>query len=203
MKVNKFFPAAVLAAAMTMAAAVAASRPAATGRSAMVVAPEAHATVVGLAVLKDGGNAVDASVATALALAVTYPNAGNLGGGGFLLYRTPEGKFHAHDHRETAPGDLAAGMFLDREGKPVPERSLRGGLAVGVPGTVAGLLDAHRRWGSLPFKDLAAPAIRLAEHGFAVSRETADGLNRHSDRLSADPAAARIFVLLFHMPLQD
>ncbi len=194
MKANKYFPTIVLAAVMALTIASAASRPAAVGRNGMVVAPEAQAAQVGLKVLKSGGNAVDASVAMALALAVTYPNAGNLGGGGFLLYRTPEGEFHAHDHRETAPGALTAGMFLDREGKPVPERSLRGGLAVGVPGTVAGLLDAHRRWGSLPFKDLAAPAISLAGDGFAISRETAAGLNRSATLLAADPESAKIFV---------
>ena len=194
MKRRNSFPIALCAAVLALTAAAAASPPAATGRNGMVVAPEARAAEVGLAILKQGGNAVDASVATALALAVTYPTAGNLGGGGFLLYRTPEGQFHAYDHRETAPTELVAGMFLDREGKPVPERSLRGGLAVGVPGTVAGLLDAHRRWGSLPFKDLAAAAIRLAEDGFAISAATADSLNRNRELLSADPEAARIFL---------
>ncbi|MBD3866590.1 MAG: gamma-glutamyltransferase [Acidobacteria bacterium] len=194
MKPANFFLKALLALSIAISLATAASRPAATGAHGMVVAPEAHAADVGLEVLKQGGNAVDAAVATALALAVTYPNAGNLGGGGFLLYRTPGGRFHAHDHRETTPEDLAAGMFLDREGKPVPERSLRGGLAIGVPGSVAGLLDAHRRWGSLPFKDLAAAAIRLAEDGFILSTETAASLNRNADRLGADPEAARIFV---------
>ena len=194
MKTKRFFPL-LLAMVIVLPAAInAASRPAASGRNGMVVAPEVNATAAGLLVLKRGGNAVDAAVATALVLAVTYPGAGNLGGGGFLLYRTREDAFYAHDHRETAPAKLSGGMFLDREGKPVPERSLRGGLAVGVPGTVAGLLDAHRRWGSLPFKDLVAPAIRLAESGFALSRETAASLNRKAELLALDPAAAKIFV---------
>lgn len=193
MKTNKTFQAALTSFCLAVSLTAAASRPAATGTRGMVVAPEAEAAEVGLTVLKNGGNAVDASVATALALAVTYPNAGNLGGGGFLLYRTPGGRFHAHDHRETAPGRLTAGRFLDREGRPVPERSLRTGLAVGVPGSVAGLLDAHRRWGSLPFKKLIAPAIRLAREGVTISRETAASLNRNRELLSGDPEAARIF----------
>ena len=200
MEWKKLFPARVLTALVLLAAvlapapAYAASRPAASGRNGMVVAPEANATAAGLRILQRGGNALDAALATAFVLAVTYPGAGNLGGGGFLLYRTPEGAFHAHDHRETAPASLSGGMFLDSAGKPVPERSLHGGLAVGVPGTVAGLLDAHRRWGSLPIKELVAPAIRLAENGFALSRETAASLNRKSALLSADPEAAKIFV---------
>ena len=129
----------------------AASRAPVGGRHGMVVSPEERATKVGLEVLRRGGNAVDASVAVAFTLAVTYPEAGNLGGGGFLLLRQTGGRAFALDFRETAPRALRPELFLDDEGRPVPSRSLRGGLAVGVPGSVAGLFEAHRAWGKRPW----------------------------------------------------
>jgi len=187
----------VLAALIIFAAgpeAYAASRPAVMGKNGCVVTPEPHATAVGLEVLRTGGNAVDAAVAVSMVLAVTYPRAGNLGGGGFLLYRSEEGGYYALDHREIAPAALKPAMFLDDDGHPVPERSLLGGLAVGVPGSVAGLEEAHRRWGSKPWASLLAPAIRLAEQGIEVSKGTAASLVRKTDDLARDDTAGSIFM---------
>lgn len=171
----------------------AASLSAARGTQGMVVTPEAHATAVGLDVLRGGGNAADAAVAIAFALAVTDPYAGSIGGGGFLLYRSPQATFTALDFRETAPRGIRAEMFLDEEGRPVPGLSLRGGLAVGVPGSVAGLAEAHRRWGSRPWSKLIAPAVRLAEAGFPVSRWLAETLASSGAHLKEDAAARAIF----------
>src|SRR5262245_58149712 len=159
-----------IAAAIALVALVPAGVPAASpapavGARGMVVAPEREAAAAGRAVLRAGGNAVDAAVATAFALAVTYPRAGNLGGGGFLLYRTPDGGHEGLDFRETAPRALTPSMFRDPSGAIVPGKSREGGLAVGVPGSVAGLAEAHARWGSRPWTELLEPAIELAERG--------------------------------------
>jgi gamma-glutamyltranspeptidase/glutathione hydrolase len=173
--------------------APAASRRPVVGARGMVVAPEREAAGVGLEVLRRGGNAVDAAVATAFALAVTFPRAGNLGGGGFLLYRAPDGSHAALDFRETAPGALQPSMFLDAAGRVDLSKSQSGGLAVGVPGSVAGLVAAHERWGTRPWAELVAPAIRLAEEGVVVSDLTAEILSEETARLAADRAAAAIF----------
>jgi gamma-glutamyltranspeptidase/glutathione hydrolase len=170
-----------------------ATRPAVRAEHGMVVSADALATGVGVQVLRDGGNAVDAAVAVAFALAVTFPEAGNLGGGGFLLYRSPGGEHFALDFRETAPRALRAKDFVDEQGDPVPGLSERGGLAVGVPGTVAGLAEAHRKWGSLPWGSLLAPAISIAEDGFPVSRRTAGSLSRFEAELAAEPSTRAIF----------
>jgi gamma-glutamyltranspeptidase/glutathione hydrolase len=171
----------------------AASPDPAVGARGMVVCPEAKAAEIGVSVLKQGGNAVDAAVAMALALAVTYPRAGNLAGGGFLLYRSPDGEHHALDFRETAPSALTAAMFLGPDGKPDPHKSRSTGLAVGVPGTVKGLLEAHARWGTRPWASLVAPAIRLAEEGTTVSAKSAAVYAEENEHLAADPAARALF----------
>jgi len=188
----------VLLATLLLGLSVVAESPAASrrpvvGARGMVVAPEREGASVGLSVLKRGGNAVDAAIATAFALAVTFPRAGNLGGGGFLLYRAPDGSHAALDFRETAPKALTAGMFLDASGRVDGRRSRKGGLAVAVPGSVAGLVAAHKRWGTRPWEELLAPAIRLAEEGVDVSELTAEILSEEHSRLAADPAAAAIF----------
>jgi len=194
---TRWISALVLAAAVCVAAvappADAASRRPVVGPRGMVVGPEPDATEVGREVLRRGGNAVDAAVATAFALAVTYPRAGNLGGGGFLLYRAPGARYAALDFRETAPMALTPEMFLDADGRVDPRRSQEGGLAVGVPGSVAGLAYAHARWGSRPWAELLAPAIRLAEEGFVVSAVDAERFLEESSRLAADPAARALF----------
>ncbi len=183
----------LLALAATAPAPQARSRPAQRAEHGVVVSVESLASEVGRDVLAAGGNAVDAAVAVAFALAVTYPQAGNLGGGGFLLYRTPGGEHHALDFREAAPAALRPELFLDEDGRPVPGRSLDTGLAVGVPGSVAGLWEAHRRWGSRPWAGLLAPAVRLAAEGFPISRREADDLSTSGKRILADPEARRIF----------
>jgi gamma-glutamyltranspeptidase/glutathione hydrolase len=178
----------------------AASRPAERAAQAMVVTPDDQATAVGLEVLRAGGNAVDAAVAAALALAVVSPHAGNLGGGGFLLYRAADGSASAVDFREAAPRALRAELFLDDEGRRVPERSLQSGLAVGVPGSVAGLFEAHRRWGRLPWKELVLPAVRLARSGSVVSRWLAGAFASSGAPLLDDPEARRIFAPRGQLP---
>ena len=143
---------------------------------AMVVSQEKRATHIGLEVLHRGGNAVDAAVAVGFALAVTHPQAGNLGGGGFMLIRRADGSASAIDYREAAPRATTRDMFLDPNGDYDPQKSRDSGLAVGVPGTVAGLALALKKYGSGKFKlsDLIAPAIALARDGIAVEDELAD-----------------------------
>ncbi|PYQ11815.1 MAG: gamma-glutamyltransferase [Acidobacteria bacterium] len=176
----KLRPAAVLAAFAAAAVLSAATVPA-RARNGMVVSQNFLATQAGIEALWDGGNAVDAAVATAFALAVTHPAAGNVGGGGFLLYRPPKGEAAAYDFRETAPAGASATMFL-RDGKYDPERHHNGYLSVGVPGTVAGLHMAWKAHGKLPWRRLLGPAITLAREGFMVT----DGLARSLKEVLAD-----------------
>lgn len=161
-------------------------------RKTMVVAQEPHAADVGVEVLRKGGNAVDAAVAVAFALAVTHPTAGNLGGGGFLLLRKASGETTFLDFRERAPAKAARDMYLDAEGK-LTRDSLVGWRAPGVPGTVHGLATAHRKYGSRPWAELVAPAIRLAR-GFQVSYALSESLKSSSKLLSRFPESNRIFL---------
>jgi gamma-glutamyltranspeptidase/glutathione hydrolase len=167
-----------------------------TARGGMVVAQEARAARVGAGVLTRGGNAVDAAVAVGFALAVTYPRAGNIGGGGFMVLHRAGGESAAIDYRETAPAATTRDVFLDASGAADPAKSRESGLAVGVPGTVAGLALAHERYGSGRFTlaQLIAPAIRLARDGVPVEDDTADSLPRAQARLARWPASARIFL---------
>ncbi|MGU9980110.1 gamma-glutamyltransferase [Phreatobacter sp. HK31-P] len=163
----------------------------------MVASQEARATRVGVEILKRGGNAVDAAVAVGFALAVTLPRAGNLGGGGFMLVHLAErGETVAIDYRETAPQAATPTMFLGPNGEPDPRLSRDSGLAAGVPGTVAGLAEAHRRYGSgrLSLAELVAPAIRLARDGITVDEDLADSLPRAATRLGRFPSSRRIFL---------
>ena len=162
----------------------------------MMVAQEARAARIGVDILKQGGNAVDAAVATGFALAVTYPRAGNLGGGGFMVIHRAGGEDIAIDYREAAPAAATAQMFLDADGNPDNRKSRSTGLAVGVPGTVAGLALAHRRYGSgrLTLAQLLAPAIALARDGFDVDGDLADSLPRMRERLARWPSSAAIFL---------
>ena len=168
------------------------TRPA-TAPLAMVAAGHPEATRVGLDVLRDGGNAVDAAVAIGFALAVVLPDAGNVGGGGFLVLREPDGTSTSWDFRETAPARATRDMFLDPSGQPVPYRSTRGHLASGVPGTVAGLAAAHAATGRLPWARLVEPSVRLAE-GHALTDRTAGLFNRYRRDFEAYDASARLFV---------
>jgi len=163
----------------------------------MVAAQEARAARVGVDVLKRGGNAVDAAVAVGFALAVTHPQAGNLGGGGFMLvHLAARRETIAIDYRETAPQALTPDAFLDARGNADPEKSRNSALAIGVPGTVAGLALAHARYGSgrFIFADLIAPALTLARNGFAVEDDLADTLPRGRERLQRWPSSAGIFL---------
>ncbi|HEX8842781.1 MAG TPA: gamma-glutamyltransferase, partial [Sphingomicrobium sp.] len=160
----------------------------------MVVSAHRLASKAGVDVLKSGGNAVDAAVAVAYALAVTFPEAGNLGGGGFMTIRFHDGRTAFIDFRETAPAKATATMYLDANGNPVPERSRRGYLAVGVPGTVAGLELARTRFGTRPRAALMASAIRLARDGFVLDQGDADMLADAADEFRKDPPSAAIFL---------
>jgi gamma-glutamyltranspeptidase/glutathione hydrolase len=142
-----------------------------------VVSAHALASEVGVDILQKGGNAMDAAVAVHFALAVVYPNAGNIGGGGFMLYRGVNGEVSALDFRETAPKLAHKELFLDEKGEPIPGLSLQSTLSSGIPGSVAGMEAAHARYGSLDWKDLLTPAIRLAEEGFPLTQRQANELN--------------------------
>ncbi|MFM7329386.1 MAG: gamma-glutamyltransferase [Bacteroidota bacterium] len=150
----------------------------ATGNQAMVVSAHPLATQTGVDILRAGGNAVDAAVAVELALLVTFPEAGNIGGGGFLLYRDSAGKFSALDYREKAPAAATTDMYLDDNGQVIPGLSVSGHLAAGVPGTIDGLWNAHQRFGKLPWKAVVQPAVNLALNGVALTRRAAENLNR-------------------------
>ena len=162
-----------------------------TAQHAMVVSIHHAASDAGLAMLQAGGNAVDAAVATGFALAVVYPDAGNLGGGGFMLLRMANGEAHFLDFREVAPLRATANMYLDHDGKVVTEASTVGYLAAGVPGTVAGMVEAERRYGKLSLQQVMAPAIALAEKGYALSAEEASMLQ--DPLLTKFPESRRIF----------
>jgi gamma-glutamyltranspeptidase / glutathione hydrolase len=163
----------------------------AQAQHAMVVSVHHDASDAGLKMLKAGGNAVDAAVATGFALAVVYPDAGNLGGGGFMMLRLANGESHFLDFREEAPLRATANMYLDRNGKFIPQASVVGYRSVAVPGTVAGLVEAERRFGKLPLREVMAPAIQLAEQGYVLSSEEAEML--HVPLLSQFPDSRRIF----------
>ncbi len=170
------------------------------GRSALAV-PEARAAEIGAAVLREGGNAVDAAVAVHFALSVTFPVAGNIGGGGFMLISVPgEGEF-ALDYRETAPAAAGPDLFLDKQGEVVEGLSLRSHLAVGVPGSVRGMWQAHQRFGRLEWRRLLAPAIELAAQGFRLDEWTAASFARARDSFARLPeryARVNNFAATFH-----
>lgn len=161
-------------------------------RGGMVAATDRVASEVGAEILRRGGNAFDAAVAVHFALAVVNPEAGNVGGGGFLVARTADGRTVALDFRETAPAAATRDMFLDSAGE-LTGRSLLGHLASGVPGSVAGMWEAHRRHGSLPWAELVEPAVHLAE-GIVVHHRLARSLREYADRFREHPAAAAVFL---------
>lgn len=145
--------------------------------SAMVVSAHPLASHVGMMILRKGGNAVDAAIATQLALAVVYPSAGNIGGGGFMVLRLRDGNTRTLDYREQAPAAATTTMYLDDQGNVIPELSERGHRATGVPGTVAGLVEAHAKYGKFNWKELVQPAIDIALNGFVLTRREAKSLN--------------------------
>ncbi len=161
--------------------------------SAMVVSGHPLASEVGRDILRQGGNAVDAAVAVGFALAVLHPEAGNIGGGGFMVIRTGDGAVRTLDYRETAPARATRDMYLDAAGEPT-EGSVTGHLAAGVPGSVAGLTEAQARMGRLPLATVLAPAIRLARDGFAVDWYRSESIRGARARLGLFPASRAIFL---------
>lgn len=153
-------------------------------QKAMVVSIHPDASQAGLEILRKGGNAVDAAVATGFALAVVHPAAGNIGGGGFMMVRMANGTVHFLDYREKAPKAATRDMYLDAQGNVIPDVSLVGYKAVGVPGSVAGLVYAQQHWGKLPLKTVMEPAIRLAKEGIRLTYEEAHGMRFEWDSQS-------------------
>jgi gamma-glutamyltranspeptidase/glutathione hydrolase len=178
------------------APAASTSVPAVLARHGMVVAQEARAARIGVEILKQGGNAVDAAVATGFALAVSYPRAGNIGGGGYMvIHLAQEHLDTAIDYRESAPAATTRETFLDGNGEADPAKSRDSALAIGVPGTVAGLALAHAKYGSRKFTlaELLAPAIALAREGIPIEADVADSLPRSRARLARWPSTAKVF----------
>jgi len=164
-------------------------------RGGMVSTQERQAADVGAAILAKGGNAVDAAVATGFALAVTHPQAGNLGGGGFMLvYVADTQETIAIDFREMAPAAATRDMYLNDQGDVDNKRAQYSHLSAGVPGTVMGLLEALETYGTMDRKAVMAPAIKLARSGFELSFPLADSLERYEKTLSVDPSSAQYFV---------
>ena len=163
------------------------------GKQGMVVTADKYATAVGIQVLEKDGNAIDAAVAIGFTLAVSYPQAGNIGGGGFMLIRTGDGEYHALDYREKAPSAAQKDMFLDENNNVIADASTSGYLAIGVPGTVAGLYLAHEKFGSLAWADLIQPAIELALNGIVVDRFLEESLEENIDDFSPFSPTKDIF----------
>jgi len=164
----------------------------AEGKQGAVASRSALASQVGVAIMQQGGNAIDAAVAVGFALAVTYPSAGNLGGGGFMLIHTPEG-VQALDFRETAPASATPDMFLDAQGQVIANSSVTTPLSSGVPGSVAGLLAAWEKYGTLPRAQIMAPAIKLAEQGFNLPADIAEQIAGHYDEFRRYPGSFKSF----------
>jgi gamma-glutamyltranspeptidase/glutathione hydrolase len=152
--------------------------------SALVVSAHPLASKVGVAIMKKGGNAIDAAIATHFALAVVFPAAGNIGGGGFMVIRLSDGSTAALDFREKAPAAATTTMYLDNDGNVIPGLSLSGHLASGVPGSVDGMVEAHKKYGSLPWHELVQPAIDLAAKGFPLTEREANSLNTIQEDLT-------------------
>ncbi len=189
---TKFLLAAALA--LCQFDAQAASQAPVAAEHGMVVTAQHLATHVGVDVLKAGGNAVDAAVAVGYALAVVYPAAGNLGGGGFMTIQLADGRKTFLDFREKAPLAATADMYLDKDGNVVPGASTKGQLAVGVPGTVAGMEQARSEYGTMQRAALLAPAIHYAQDGFVLDRSDIDILTTATEDFRQDPASAAIFL---------
>lgn len=179
---------------LVMASNVFAASPEATyAKNGLVTSRSTLASAVGVEIMRNGGNAVDGAVATAFALAVTYPSAGNIGGGGFAVVRLPDGNVVTLDHRERAPASAHKDMFLDEKGEVVPGLSTSSHKAAGVPGSVDGLLVLLERYGTMSRKQVIAPSIRLAEEGFALSLDLARQFERRLPAMEKYPASFEVF----------
>ena len=148
---------------------------------AIVVSAREEASKIGIEIIKKGGNAFDAMIATQLALAVAYPYAGNISGGGFMVYRKVNGEIGSLDFREKAPNKASKNMYQDKNGNVIPNLSTDGALSVGVPGSVAGIFEVHQKFGKLPLKDLFQPAIDLAEKGIIVTEKEKAKLDEYRE----------------------
>ena len=153
--------------------------------NAMVVSARIEASSIGAELMKKGGNAFDAMVATEMALAVTFPFAGNLAGGGFMVYRLEDGSVGSIDYREKAPLQATEDMYLDEEGNVIPGMSTTGAMAIGVPGTVDGILQVHEKFGTLALEDILAPVIALAQKGFVVTKKQETRLKYYDSIMTA------------------
>lgn len=149
--------------------------------NAMIVSAREEASQIGIEILKHGGNAFDAMIATEMALSVCYPFAGNLGGGGFMVYRTTDGEIGSLDYREKAPLAADKDMYLDSLGRVIPGLSTKTALAVGVPGTIAGIFEVHEKFGSLPMSEILKPVISLANQGFVVTKKQEERFEKYRD----------------------
>ncbi|MBB2953135.1 gamma-glutamyltransferase [Sphingobacterium sp. JUb56] len=164
-----------------------------TFNKAAVVTAHPLASKVGVDILKMGGNAIDAAVAVQFALAVVYPNAGNIGGGGFMVYRSSKGEINALDFREKSPEKGHANMYLDKQGNVIEDLSVYGHLSAGVPGSVDGMVEAHKKYGKLYWKTLLNPAIALAEKGFPITKQQAEEFNEYKESFQKyNPSGAPI-----------
>ena len=150
-----------------------------TAKNGMVVSAREEASKIGVEILKKGGNAFDAMIATDLALAVSFQSAGNIGGGGFMVYRKATGETGALDYREKAPLTASKDMYLDEQGNVIKGMSLAGAMAIGVPGTIAGIFKVHEKFGSLPIEELFQPAIDLANKGIVVTKKQSSRIKMH------------------------
>ncbi|NJY62788.1 gamma-glutamyltransferase [Salinimicrobium sp. CDJ15-81-2] len=166
--------------------------------NAMVVSAREEASKIGLDIMRRGGNAFDAMVATEMALAVVYPYAGNLGGGGFMVYRLKDGQTGVLDYREKAPKLATRTMYQDSIGNVDPEKSRFGALAVGVPGTVAGIFAVHEKFGTLPMEELLEPVILLARNGFVVTQNQQNALERYREEFLRANGDTILFVRDFN-----
>src|SRR3982750_4033445 len=171
-----------------------ASRAPVSAEHGMVVTAQQYATRIGVDVLRQGGNAIDAAVAVGYALAVVYPAAGNLGGGGFMTIQLADGRKTFLDFREKAPLAATANMYLDSAGNAVKGASTTGHLAVGVPGTVSGLEMARAKYGTMKRATVIAPAIKYAQDGFVLDQGDVDMFLTATDDFKKDPASAAIFL---------
>lgn len=164
---------------------------------AMVVSAREEASAIGIEILKKGGNAFDAMVATELALAVAYPFAGNIGGGGFMVYRKANGDVGSLDYREKAPAAAYRDLYLDEDGNVIPGKSTLGATAVGVPGTIAGIVEVHDKLGSLPFETILAPVISLARKGVVVTEKQAKSMAFQRDIIAKISGEKSLFAQFY------
>lgn len=173
------------------------------GAKIAVASGGSYASKAAMEIAEKGGNLIDAAVATAFVIAVERPFSAGLGGGGFMTVRLADGTTAFVDFRETAPRRATRDMYLDAKGEVIPRKSIDGALAVATPGFVAGLYEAHKRWGKLPWKDVLFPSIRLASEGFPVYRSLAETIAAHKDRLKKQPEAWRVVSKRNGEPLKE